>query len=70
MCENIVDNSVPSIWDAEDKIFSICMVKIEEFPQYLTKFDDITRVYHDKFVSSTSRTLNLNSVRQDAEIQK
>ena len=40
------------------------MVKIEEFPQYLTKFDDIARVYPDKFVSSTSRTLNLDSVRQ------
>lgn len=41
MCENIVDYSVLSIWDAEDKIFSLCMVKIEEFPQYLTKFEDI-----------------------------
>ena len=64
MEENIVDNSIPSIWDAEDKIFSLCMLEIEKFTQYITKMDDIEELYHEKLLSNTFKGLNLDSVRQ------
>lgn len=64
MYGEIVDNSIPNKWDAEDKIFNLCMVEVEEFPQYLTKLDDIKGVFHQRYLSKSYRDLNLDSVRQ------
>ena len=64
MCDETVDNSLPDKWDAEDKIFNLCMVEIEEFPQYLTKLDDIEGVFHQRYLSKAYRDLNLDSVRE------
>ncbi|WP_407423590.1 hypothetical protein [Methanobrevibacter sp.] len=64
MYGEIVDNSLPDKWDAEDKIFNLCMVEIEEFPQYLTKLDDIEGVFHQRYLSKAYKDLNLDSVRE------
>ena len=64
MYGEIVDNSLPDKWDAEDKIFNLCMVEIDEFPQYLTRLEDIEGIFHQRFLSKSYRDLNLDSVRE------
>ena len=41
MTSKIRDTSLPNVWACEDNIFNICMNEIKEFPQYITKLDDI-----------------------------
>lgn len=64
MYGEIVDNSLPNKGDAEDKIFNLCMVEIEEFPLYLTKLDDIKGIFHQRYLSKSYKDLNLDSVRE------
>ncbi len=57
------DNLLPFRRDVEDEIFIICMTGIKEFPQYVTKFNDIVGPYESRFISSDFKNLNLDSVR-------
>lgn len=63
MNSKIVYNSLPDIWATEDRIFNICMTQIQEFPQYITDFDDIVGYFPEKYISDTYRNLNMDSVR-------
>ncbi|WP_298502442.1 hypothetical protein [uncultured Methanobrevibacter sp.] len=63
MSKKIVDNALPDVWATEDSIFNICMVEIEEFPEYLTKLRDIEGYFPEKFLSPAYKNLNLDSVR-------
>ena len=48
----------------EDEIFIKCMTQIKEFPQYITKYDDIEGPCDSRYISNSSyRNLNLDSVR-------
>ena len=61
--KDIVDNSLPDVWATEDTIFGICMENIEEFPEYITHFDDIEGKYNEKYLSQAYRNLRLDFVR-------
>ena len=63
MDKDIVDNSLPDVWATEDTIFEICMEHIEEFPEYITHFDDIEGKYNEKYLSPAYRNLRLDFVR-------
>ena len=63
MNSRLVDNSLPDIWATEDRIFNLCMSEIPEFPQYITNFDDVVGYFPEKYISSTYRNLNPDSVR-------
>ena len=55
---------MPDVWAAEDTIFWICTEDIEEFAQYLTRFDDIEGKLDEKYLSEAYRNLRLDSVRK------
>lgn len=63
MSKKIIDNSLPDIWATEDTLFWMCMNQIEEFPKYITKFDDIIGPINEKYLSKAYRNLKLDSVR-------
>ena len=48
--------------DAEDEIFIICMSELKEFPQHITRLNDINGKYDSRYVSKTYKNLNLDSV--------
>ena len=50
--------------DAEDEIFIICMSELKEFPEYITKLDDIIGKCDSRYISKAYKNLNLDSVRQ------
>ncbi len=56
--------------DAEDEIFIICMSKLKEFPQHITRLNDIIGKYDSRYVSKTYKNLNLDSVleREDKSL--
>ncbi|SDA62676.1 hypothetical protein [Methanobrevibacter millerae] len=64
MAKEIKGKYVPVRSDAEDEIHIICMSQLEEYPEYLTKLDDIVGGYESRFVSERYKNLNLDSVRQ------
>ncbi len=53
---------VPIRHDAEDEIFIICMSEFKEFPEYITKLDDIVGKYNSRYISESYKNLNLDSV--------
>ena len=57
-------SQVPSRFDTEDEIFIICMSETEEFPQYITNFNDIVGRYDNRLISLDYKNLSLDSVRQ------
>lgn len=57
-------SQVPSRFDVEDEIFIICMSETEEFPQYITNFNDIVGRYDNRLISLDYKNLSLDSVRQ------
>ena len=54
----------PSRFDVEDEIFIICMSETEEFPKYITNFNDIVGRYDNRLISLDYKNLSLDSVRQ------
>ena len=50
--------------DVEDEIFIICMSETEEFPKYITNFNDIVGRYDNRLISLDYKNLSLDSVRQ------
>ena len=54
----------PSRFDVEDEIFIICMSETEEFPKYITNFNDIVGRYDHRLISLDYKNLSLDSVRQ------
>ncbi len=46
----------------EDEIFVICMSEFKEFPEYITKLNDIDGKYNSRYVSKSYKNLNLDSV--------
>ena len=64
MCDEIKEKYFPIRHDAEDEIFIICMSQLEEFPEHITKLDDIIGRYDSRYVSESYKNLNLDSVRQ------
>ena len=63
MTSKLKDTSLPDVWTCEDTIFNICMNEIEEFPQYLTKFDDIVKKFPKKHLSEAYKNLEVDFVR-------
>ena len=50
--------------DAEDEIFIICMSELKEFPEHITKLDDIIGKYDSRYISKSYKNLNLDSVME------
>lgn len=57
-------SQVPIRFDVEDEIFIICMTETDEFPQYITNFNDIVGRYDNRLISLDYKNLSLDSVRQ------
>ena len=57
-------SQVPIRYDVEDEIFIICMSETDEFPQYISNFNDIVGRYDNRLISSDFKNLSLDSVRQ------
>lgn len=62
MVKNIVDNSLPKMYDTEDKIFNFCDVEIEEFTQFITNIKDIEGPFHRRYLSDDFKDLILDHV--------
>ena len=50
--------------DAEDEIFIICMSELKEFPEHITKLDDIIGKYDSRYISKSYKNLNLDSIME------
>ena len=44
----VIDNELVEVFHAEDSIFNNCMNDFEEFPSYITGYDDIEEYYPKK----------------------
>ena len=55
---------IPVRRDAQDEIYTLCMLLTEEFPSYITGLDDALSRYDNKIISETYENLNTDSVRQ------
>ena len=53
---------LPKKQNTEDTIFNHCVNGIDEFPQYLTSYDNIESKAHTKILSKAYKNLNLDSV--------
>lgn len=53
---------LPTKQNTQDTIFNKYLTDIEEFPQYITNYTDITRRAHTKILSPAYQNLNLDSV--------
>ena len=62
MQKSMKDEYFPIRHDAEDEIFIICMSEFKEFPEYITRLDDIVGKYNSRYVSASYKNLNLDSV--------
>jgi len=70
MEDNVVDISLPKKHDTEDKIFNLCVVEIDKFMEFITKFNDIEGPFHHRFLSDDYKDLNLDhvSVRKNGDL--
>ena len=62
MKKEMESDYIPIRYDAEDEIFIICMSEFREFPEHITKLDDIIGKYNSRYVSESYKNLNLDSV--------
>lgn len=60
----VIDNELVDKFDAEDTIFNNCMNDFEEFPAYITGYDDIVGHYPVKHMDPAFRNLNMDSIRR------
>ena len=60
----VIDNGLVDKFDAEDTIFNNCMNDFDEFPAYITGYDDIVGHFPVKHMNPAFRNLNMDSVRQ------
>lgn len=62
--KKVIDNELVDVYHAEDSIFNNCMNDFNEFPVYITGYDDITEYYPTKHMRENYKNLILDSVRQ------
>jgi hypothetical protein len=60
----VIDNELVEVFHAEDSIFNNCMNDFEEFPSYITGYDDIEEYYPTKHMKENYKNLILDSVRK------
>ena len=59
---NVIDNGLVDVFHAEDTIFNNCMNDFNDFPKYITHYDDIKGRFSNKFMSKAFKNLNLDAV--------
>jgi hypothetical protein len=62
MSKKVVDRKLPKKKNMEDKLFNLCVVRIEEFMEFVTKFRDIEGPFHEKLLSNDYSDLELDNV--------
>lgn len=60
----VIDNELVEVFHAEYSIFNNCMNDFEEFPSYITGYDDIEEYYPTKHMKENYKNLILDSVRK------